>query len=144
MKAPIKTEAEARTFSDQLFTAATKAIKDGKTYDMKGETTPQRRSLDLNAYYHVVLSLYAIEIGNTLAEMKQDMKEACPFMHYEKNGKVYLVETKTSTNKLLSEHVEWIRNHAIIENGIRIPDAEEYRLGKYYFDNMIESCKKYL
>ena len=45
----------------------------------------KRTSLQ-NAYLHVLITLFAIETGYTLNEMKVYLKRGCAFMMYEKKG----------------------------------------------------------
>lgn len=101
------------------------------------------RSLDVNAYLHVCISLYAVEFGYSLNEAKTDLKRMCHFMVYKKNGKKYLRETSKMTNKELSEFIEWIRNLSA-KNGLYIPTAEEYKNNKFNIDKEINKFKNYL
>lgn len=102
-----------------------------------------KRSLSLNAYYHVCVSLYAVHFGHTLYEAKVDLKRMCPFMTYINNGKMYLVETSKQDSKELSSFVEWLRNYSA-KGGCYIPDAEEYLSNKFAIDKEIESSKAYI
>ena len=102
-----------------------------------------KRTVKQNAYFHVCVRLFAIEIGLTEAEAKTDLKRECPFMRYEKKGKFYLKETKKQTTKELTDFIEWIRNFSA-KQGIYIPTANEYDLRRDDFDNIIEYNKQYL
>ena len=101
------------------------------------------RTIKQNSYLHVVITLYAIEFGYTLNEAKTDLKRLCSFMIYEKNGSKYLKESKKLNTKELTTWIDWIRNYAS-QNGLYIPDAEEYKLNKFSIDRDIEKCKQYL
>ena len=101
------------------------------------------RSLSINKYLHVCIDLYAIEFGDTSAEAKTSLKRRCKFMIYEKKGEKHLKETKKLNNKECSEFVEWIRNYAA-QNGLYIPDAEEYKTNKFNIDKEINKNKEYL
>lgn len=107
------------------------------------KATRESRSIKQNSYLHVVITLYAIEFGNTLNEAKTDLKRACPFMTYEKNGKKYLVETSKQNSKELTDFIDWIRNYAA-QNGCNIPTSEEYLQNRHRIDNEIERFKEYL
>jgi hypothetical protein len=101
------------------------------------------RTIKLNSYLHVCITLYAIHFGSTLEEAKTDLKRLCSFMVYEKNGSKYLKETKKLNNDDCSKFVEWIRNFSA-QNGCYIPDAEEYKTNKYTIDKEINNHKQYL
>jgi len=102
-----------------------------------------KRSISLNSYLHVCISIYAIEYGYTLEEAKTYLKRICPFMVYEKSGQKFLKETSKMNNLECSDFVEWIRNYSA-QNGLYIPEAEEYRLNKYEIDKQIDNHKNYL
>lgn len=102
-----------------------------------------KRSISLNSYLHVCISIYAIEYGYTLEEAKTYLKRICPFMVYEKNGQKFLKETSKMNNLECSDFVEWIRNYSA-QNGLYIPEAEEYMLNKYEIDKQIDNHKNYL
>jgi type IV secretory pathway VirJ component len=103
----------------------------------------QARSLSANAYMHVCIALMSIEWGNTLDEQKTDLKRACNFMHYEKNGKRYLKRTRDLDSRECVEFIEFIRNYAAIQ-GLYIPTSEEYLYNKFDIDREIERNKQYL
>lgn len=101
------------------------------------------RSLSLNAYLHVVISLYAIHFGYTLEEAKTLLKRMCNFMVYEKKGIKFLKKTSKLKNDECSKFVDWIRNHSSKE-GLYIPDPEEYKDNKFNIDKEIDNNKDFL
>lgn len=101
------------------------------------------RTINQNSYLHVLINLYAIEIGLTINEAKTDIKKACPFGSYQKNGNTYLVETSKMDTKELTEFIDWFRNYSA-QNGLYLPTSEEYKLNKYMIDNDIKKYKPYL
>ena len=101
------------------------------------------RSISINSYLHVCITLFAIEFGYTLAEAKTMLKRECEFMVYEKNGLKFLVETSKQTNEECSTFVSWIRNYAS-KQGLYIADAEEYRENRFSIDREIDRHKEYL
>ena len=103
----------------------------------------KNRTISQNSYLHVLFALYGINFGYTEAEVKKDMKEACPFMQYEKNGKQYPRETKKLETKEMTDFIEWIRNYSSL-NGHYLPTPDEYRLNRYMIDNEITLHKQYL
>ena len=103
----------------------------------------QKRSLNLNSYLHVVITLFAIEYGYTLDEAKTLLKRECGFMVYENKGTKFLKKTSKLDNMECSKFVEWIRNYAS-QQGLYIPDAEEYKTNKFNIDKDINNHKQYL
>ena len=103
----------------------------------------QKRSLNLNSYLHVVITLFAIEYGYTLDEAKTLLKRLCGFMIYETKGTKFLKQTSKLDNLECSKFVEWIRNYAS-QQGLYIPDAEEYKTNKFTIDKEINNHKQYL
>ena len=102
-----------------------------------------KRSLSINSYLHVCITLFAIEFGYTLSEAKTLLKRECDFMTYEKNGIKFLVETSKQNNDECSLFVNWIRNYSS-EQGLYIPDAEEYKENRFNIDREIDKHKTYL
>jgi hypothetical protein len=102
-----------------------------------------KRTLNLNKYLHVCISIFAIEFGYTLEESKILLKRKCEFMVYEKNANKFLKQTSKLDNKECSEFVEWIRNYSA-DKGCYIPDADEYKLNQFNIDKEINKHKQYL
>jgi len=102
-----------------------------------------KRSISINSYLHVCISIYSIEFGYTLAESKTMLKRECGFMVYEKNNLKFLKETSKQTNEECSKFVEWIRNYAS-KQGLYIADADEYKQNKFAIDKEIDKHKAYL
>ena len=103
----------------------------------------EKRTVNLNSYLHVCITLYAIEFGYSLYEAKVFLKRECGFMVYEKNGTKYLKETSKLDNVECSKFVEWIRNFSS-HNGCYIPDPEEYKANKFSIDKEINNYKQFL
>ena len=101
------------------------------------------RSISLNSYLHVCISLFSIEFGYNLEESKTLLKRKCSFMIYDKNGLKFLKKTRELNNHECSEFVEFIRNYAA-QQSLYIPDAEEYKTNKFNIDKEINKNKEYL
>ena len=101
------------------------------------------RSIPLNSYLHVCITLYAIEFGYTLEEAKTLLKRECSFMIYEKNGLKFLKKTSKLNNENCSKFVEWIRNYAA-KHYLYIPTADEYKSNRFSIDKEINKHKEYL
>jgi len=119
----------------------TKLVESNSKIELK--KINNNRSISLNSYLHVCITLYAIHFGYTLDESKTLLKRMCNFMTYKKNGIKFLKKTSKLDNKECSIFVEWIRNHAA-EQGCYIPDAEEYKTNKFTIDKDINNHKQYL
>ena len=117
-----------------------KLIEQGKKVEVKAIN---QRSLNLNAFMHVCIDMYAIHFGDTAREAKTDLKRMCDFMVYEKKGKKYLKETSKMNNEDCSKFVEWIRNHAS-KQGCYIPTPEEYKKNQFNIDKEISKHKEFL
>ena len=102
-----------------------------------------KRSISLNSYLHVCISLFAVEFGYTLDETKTLLKRLCSFMVYKKNGIKFLKKTSKLDNLECSKFVEFIRNYAS-QQGLYIPDADEYLSNKFNIDKEINKNKEYL
>ena len=102
-----------------------------------------KRTLPQNAYLHVCISIFAVEIGYTLDEAKTHLKRKCSFMRYEKAGELFLKHTRFLTTKELTDFIEWIRNYAG-QRGIEIPSPEDYLADRVRIDNYIDECSGFL
>ena len=102
-----------------------------------------KRSTNQNSYLHVCITLFGIHVGLTIEEAKTHLKRSCGFMVYDKNGEKFLKMTSKMDSLELTEFIGWIRNYAS-DNGLYIPNSEEYYDNKFYFDREIESNKEYL
>lgn len=116
-------------------------ISKGYTVELKRKI--KRRSIPLNSFLHVCISIFAIEFGLTLDEAKTLLKRKCSFMVYEKNGMKFLKKTSKLDNLECSKFVEFIRNYAS-QQGLYIPDSEEYKLKQFEIDKEISKHKEYL
>lgn len=117
-------------------------LKEGEKF-IELKEVKKIRTLKQNAYLHVCITLYAIHFGYKLYETKIDLKRACPFMRYEKDGAYYLKQTSKMDTKELGEFIDWIIDYAGVE-GCFIPDAEDYLKQQFEIDKEISRHKSYL
>ena len=117
-------------------------LNEGK-YKIELRKIIHKRSISLNSYLHVCISLFSIEFGYTLEESKTLLKRLCSFMIYEKKGIKFLKKTSKLDNLECSKFVEFIRNYAS-QQGLYIPDADEYLSNKFNIDKEINKNKEYL
>jgi len=125
----------------QAITKFNQLIEGTKIFEIK--TIQTRRSLSQNSYLHVCISLFAINFGYTLEESKTLLKRSCNFMTYENNGNLFLKASRKLNTKEMTDFIDFIRTFASSQ-GCYIPTAEQYRDKKYYFDNEIETHRRYL
>lgn len=101
------------------------------------------RSINQNSYFHVVISLYAIAYGSTLAETKTDLKRDYG-LFYTKNDKKYLKSSADLDSTLMTQFIDWIRDRAVKEMDEYIPTAEEYLTNRFSIDRDIENHKQHI
>jgi hypothetical protein len=123
-----------------------KLIEEGAKIELK--KIRGKRTLKQNSYFHVVITIFAMELGYTIEEAKTMLKRMYsnsePSMVYQKKGYKFLRSTTTMDTKELTNFIEWIRNYAAIDAGIYIPTSEEYLINQYNIDKQIEQNKQYL
>ena len=116
-------------------------VKNKKKVELK--EIRQSRSLSQNAYLHVCLSMFGIEFGLSIDEVKQMLKTECQFMNYEKNGTTFLKSTAMLNTKELTEFIEWIRTFSS-QHGLYIPTSEEYIMNRFEIDKSIDQHSSFL
>jgi hypothetical protein len=116
-------------------------VKNKKKVELK--EIRQSRSLSQNAYLHVCLSMFGIEFGLSIDEVKQMLKTECQFMSYEKNGTIFLKSTSMLNTKELTAFIEWIRTFAS-QHGLYIPTSEEYIMNRFEIDKSIDQHSSFL
>lgn len=84
-----------------------KLIEGKKRFELK--ILHPKRSLQHNAYFHVLCSLYGLHFGYSIDEVKTDIKIDLGYV-YTKNGKDYLKHTSDMTTKELTDFIEKFRN----------------------------------
>lgn len=94
----------------------------------------ERRSIPLNNFLHVVLSSYALFIGETLEYVKQVIFKqiVCKqIFEYErvnpKTGEIRIAYKSTADmdSKELSDAIAMFRNHSLVDVGYYIPDPTD-------------------
>ena len=101
------------------------------------------RTSQQNKYLHVIITLFAIETGYTLDEMKTILKRDCLIMRYEKNGTTFLKKSSGMDTKELTMWIDWIRNRAS-GSGFFIPSPDDYLRNWTEIEKEIEQHKTYL
>lgn len=113
----------------------------GKVVEIKEKR--KKRTIKQNAYLHVLITLYAIELGYTLEEAKTHLKRSCSFMLYEKNDEKFLKKTSNLNTQELKEFIDWVRNYAGT-HGVYLPTSEEYLVNQMIYDKEISLNQEYL
>lgn len=116
-----------------------KLISAGKLIELK-EIFP-KRTLDQNAYIHVLFGLFGIEYGLTLDESKQLIKGL--LLKYEKRGKEFVKQTSKLDKLEMTRFIDKFRMFSS-EQGCYLPTPDEYRNKWKDFHNIIEQHEKYL
>ena len=119
----------------------TKLKEKGEKVELK--KISNSRTIKQNSYLHVVLTLYAINYGDTLREVKTDLKRGFG-LFYQKKGTKYLRSTADLDTKETTEFIDWIRTKASKEGGFYIPTSEEYLANRFEIDKEINSNKQYI
>lgn len=118
-----------------------KLIEDKATVDLTKKR--KKRSLKQNDYLHVVITLFAIEYGESVCAMKQILKHWYGLFE-EKAGAIVYGKTSKMDSKELSTFIEWIRNKASKDLGLYIPTSEEYLENQAELNRMMYQNKEYL
>lgn len=123
-----------RTYSEKL-------VADQAKCELK--IVRNKRSLDQNAYFHVVVSCFCAETGYTLQEAKTLLKRNFgSFMVYEKDNNRFLRTSADLDTAEMTEFIEWIRTVACYEQlGIYVPTSEEYITHQFDIEKQIEHVK---
>lgn len=102
-----------------------------------------KRSLSQNSYFHVVVTLFALEYGEDLDSMKQILKHwRC--LYADKAGAVVYKKTSKMDSKELTEFIEWVRNKASKDLGLYIPTSEEYLENQAEINRLMYQNQNYL
>ena len=125
-------------------------IKNERKFEIK--EIKHRRTLKQNAYFHLILSYFALEVGETLEFIKQEIfkKKVNPdtFRTERKNPKSGKIRedwksTADLDTKQLSECIDRFKHWTVKNTGIRLPDANENEFLDY-IQNEIELQKQWL
>ena len=136
MKFDLSKPVQLEQFNDRVKILKEKGAKVNITQHVK-------RSTSQNSYLHVIINLWAVQFGYTLAEAKTFLKRGCHFMVYEKNGIKFLAETSKLNVEVMTGCITWIRNHSS-QQGYYLPSGKEYHQEKFYYDQMIDQHRQYL
>lgn len=107
-----------------------------------------QRSLNSNAYYHLVLSFFGTQVGSTLDDVKALIRELQPTLYnlrYTTVAGVRIQSSRSSAEFTAGEMAESIDRFRLwaSEQGIDIPAPNETELLKYA-DDTVAANKSYL
>lgn len=111
-----------------------------------------KRSTDQNNYFHAVITIFAVEMGETMEYVKQRVfkHEVNPeiFVYERENVKTgeYRAALKSSASITSKEMCEAIDKFLIFAagHGIYIMSADDYKENYFYVQQMKEQNKQYL
>jgi len=110
------------------------------------------RSVKQNSYLHAILTIFAVEYGETIEYTKQTIFKAtvnADLFIYERTNKITgeireaLLSSKDISKDEMIIAIEKFRKFAS-ENGIYIMDAEEFKQNYFLVQQMAEENKFYL
>ena len=144
-----------KDFDIEMYKKRSKELIDKKAIiELKEKRS--KRTLSQNSYLHVCISLFSIETGYTLDEMKTHLKRKCTFMRYKKetidrlkkkgiteDQEIFLKKSSHLDTKGLTDWIDWIRNYAG-QKGVDIPSPDDYRRNWAEYEKKIQACKAYL
>lgn len=125
-------------------------LNKGKLIELKEKR--KTRSLSQNNYLHLILSWYALEMGETLEYTKQYIfkSEVNPDIFYfdfinRKTGEIRkeLKSTSIIDTKDMTTAIDRFRNFSSIQHGIYLPDPEDL-INLREMERQIEYQKQYL
>ena len=111
-----------------------------------------KRSNPQNAYLHLILSFFALEVGETMEFIKQHVFKAVvnkDTFEYErvnqKSGKkrTALKSTSELDTKEMTDAIDRFKNWTVKKTGIRLPEANENEFLDY-IQNEIDKNKQWL
>ena len=86
------------------------------------------RTLKQNNYLHAILAVFAMELGYTMCEAKENFKRlSLDIFAYEKNGERYLRSSSKVDTKELTVAIDRFKK-VCSEHGIYIPSPEDQAL----------------
>ena len=131
----------SKSFEKEQFSVKAKYLaKKGSLVELTEKK--KKRSLNQNAYLHVLFGIFGLEFGLTTDEAKQVIKER--FLGYKKEGigRGFVRETSRLSKDEMITFIDQFKRFAA-EHGIHLPDSEDY----YTIQLAMESIKaneKYL
>jgi hypothetical protein len=128
--------------SKEASTFLASCILRGKTVELK--VVRANRSLQANAYYHLLLQICASEWGYSLQEMKiihkRDISPSV-FIYY-KNDRPFTKSSADLDSKQLSDAIEQLKKYSA-EQGLVLPEPNDEEKLRYY-ERKIQNDSRYL
>jgi hypothetical protein len=102
----------------------------------------KQRTVRQNSYLHVCLTMFCNETGYTIDEAKELFSMQLPdIMRYEKNGINFRKSTADMDTKDMGTLIDKIREMALDNLGLYIPDSEEYLINKFQIEKELSWVK---
>ena len=102
----------------------------------------KQRTVRQNSYLHVCLTMFCNETGYTIDEAKEMFSMQLPdIMRYEKNGINFRKSTADMDTKDMGTLIDKIREMALDNLGLYIPDSQEYLIHKFQIEKELSWVK---
>ena len=100
------------------------------------------RNLSQNAYIHVCFTIVADEMGDTIYNTKQILKNQFgSFMLDVRPGLTLLRSTADLNKEEISQFIDWIRDFSENTLACYIPTSEEYIANRFEIDRQLQHVK---
>jgi hypothetical protein len=117
-----------------------KLIEKGEQVEIR--KIQKQRTIRQNSYLHVCLAMFCNETGYTVEEAKELFSHQLPdLLRYTKNGMNFRKSTAELDTKEMTVLIDKIREMALNELGLYIPDSQEYLIHKFQIDKELESVR---
>ncbi len=126
---------------ENFLNRVTELISGGKEVDLK--LVRKKRTVKQNAYFHKILTLFAIEFGLTVEEAKEYIKRRPDFMTYTKKGISFVKSTSDLNSKEMTDLIDSLRTHSS-ELGCYLPTPEELCENESEIENHIEQNQSFI
>jgi hypothetical protein len=102
----------------------------------------KQRTVRQNSYLHCCLTMFCNETGYTIDEAKELFSLQLPdIMRYEKNGINFRKSTADMDTKDMGTLIDKIREIALDNLGLYIPDSEDYLINKFQIEKELSWVK---
>lgn len=128
---------QLRAFNDRCESLKSKGSERVELVEKK-----RKRTFSQNNYFYLIISYYGMQLGYTVDEVKEDIKNRiCPDVFvYEKKGRTYTRSSADVNTKEMTIVIDRFKEYSITNAGLKLPDANEDE-----FLNWIEDeSKKYV
>ncbi len=131
----------SQPFDLQRFNERSKILVDASSKVELTKFMPNR-SINQNAYFHVLCQYVALETGYTTEDAKTMLKRGFgSFMIKDINGHPELVSSAKINSAQMTEFIDWIRLYASEEIGIYLLTADEFKYNRFEVEKELQYVK---